>query len=201
MNPAPPQRTASPRTRERRARAAAMLATVAALWLSSGVPAFAAAATDLPPVIRQDGFEFAPVGGDELSLYGFRVYHASLWAPSGRYHPEQPTAFTLHYRRGFTKQRLVEITQSAWAKAGVGTDAQRKAWANRLLGIWHDVAKGDILAAVVVPGRETRFYNAAGLLGRIEDKEFGPAYLGIWLGENTLLPDLRTSLLGLKGKP
>ncbi|MEY4932026.1 MAG: hypothetical protein RLZZ403_346 [Pseudomonadota bacterium] len=201
MSPAPSERTASSRTRGLHARVAAMLVSVAALWLSSGLPASAAATTDLPPVIRKDGFELAPVGGDELSLFGFRVYHASLWAPSGRYHPEQPTAFTLHYRRGFTKQRLVEITQTAWAKAGIGTETQRNTWANRLLAIWHDVAKGDILAAVVVPGRETRFYNAAGLLGRIEDKEFGPAYLGIWLGENTLLPDLRTSLLGLKGKP
>ena len=29
-------------------------------------------------------------------------------------------------------------------------------------------------------------------------KEFGPAFLGIWLDERTLLPELRTSLLGLK---
>jgi Chalcone isomerase-like len=174
------------------------LLMAAALWISSLAPAPAAAMSDLPAAIRKEGLDLAHVGGDELSLYGFRVYHASLWGPSGRYHPEQPTAFSLHYRRGFTKQRLVEITLTAWEKAGVGTEAQRKAWGDRLLGIWHDVAKGDILAAVVVPGRETRFYNAAGLLGRIEDKEFGPAYLGIWLDEKTLLPDLRASLLGKK---
>ncbi len=177
-----------------------MLAAVIGVWLFSGMPALAAAASDLPAAVRSEGFELAPVGGDELSLYGFRVYHASLWAPSGRYEPAMPHALSLHYRRGFTKQRLVDITLSAWGKAGVGSEAQRKAWASRLLHIWHDVAKDDILAAVVVPGRETRFYNAAGLLGRIEDKEFGPAYLGIWLDERTLLPELRASLLGNKGK-
>ena len=169
-----------------------------ALWLSLAPPAPAAAPSDLPAVIRSEGFDLAPVGGDELSLYGFRVYHASLWAPTGRYEPSRPHALSVLYRRGFTKERLVEITLSAWAKGGVGSEAQRKAWASRLQHIWHDVAKGDILAAVVVPGRETRFYNAAGLLGRIEDKDFGPAYLGIWLDEKTLLPDLRASLLGKK---
>lgn len=171
-----------------------------ALWLSLVPTAPASATSDLPAAVRTEGFDLAPVGGDELSLYGFRVYHASLWAPAGRYEPSRPHALSLHYRRGFTKDRLVEITLSAWSKAGVGSEAQRKAWASRLQHIWHDVVKDDILAAVVIPGRETRFYNAAGLLGRIEDKEFGPAYLGIWLDEKTLLPDLRASLLGNKGK-
>jgi hypothetical protein len=176
-----------------------MLAAVGA-WLFSGSPALAAAASDLPAAVRNEGFELAQVGGDDLSLYGFRVYHASLWAPSGRYEPANPLALSLHYRRGFTKQRLVDITLSAWGKAGIGSEAQRKAWASRLLHIWRDVAKDDILAAVVVPGRETRFYNAAGLLGRIEDKEFGPAYLGIWLDEKTILPELRAALLGSERK-
>lgn len=184
--------------RRRFARVTGLLVALA-LWLSIAPPAPAATTSDLPVAVRREGFELAHVGGDELSLYGFRIYHASLWAPTGRYEPAKPHALSLHYRRGFTKERLVEITLSAWSKAGVGTEAQRKAWTSQLQHIWHDVAKGDILAAVVVPGRETRFYNAAGLLGRIEDKEFGPAYLGIWLDEKTLLPDLRASLLGLKG--
>ncbi|MEQ1582347.1 MAG: chalcone isomerase family protein [Steroidobacteraceae bacterium] len=192
-----PHRTPKTRDRQGFARLASLLAATG-LWLFSGMPALAATASDLPAIVRSEGFELAPVGGDELSLYGFRVYHASLWAPSGRYEPARTHALSLHYRRGFTKQRLVDITLSAWGKAGVGSEAQRKAWADRLLQIWHDVGKDDILAAVVVPGRETRFYNASGLLGRIEDKDFGPAYLGIWLDEKTLLPALRTSLLGLK---
>jgi hypothetical protein len=199
MSHAPLHRTAKSGDRPDSARAARIFAAVAGLWLSSGTPAIAATLADLPPVIRNEGFALAPVGGGELSLYGFRVYHATLWAPAGRHQPEQPAAFSLHYRRGFTKQRLVDITLSAWTKVGTGTEAQRNAWTRQLLQIWHDVAKGDILVAVVIPGSETRFYDASGPLGRIEDKEFGPAYLGIWLDKGTLLPELRTSLLGLKG--
>jgi hypothetical protein len=198
MSFAPHVRVSQSRARRRFADATGVLLGLA-LWLASVAPATAATSPDLPVAVRAEGFELAQVGGDELSLYGFRVYHASLWAPSGLYAPAKPHALSLHYRRGFTKQRLVDITLTAWGKAGIGSEAQRKEWATRLLHIWHDVAKGDVLAAVVVPGRETRFYNAGDLLGRIEDKDFGPAYLGIWLGENTLLPDLRASLLGLKG--
>jgi hypothetical protein len=185
--------------RSRVRRPATLLAAVLAMaWGTTG-PTMASEPA-LPRAVYSSGLTLKPVGGDELSLYGFRVYHASLWTPTGRYEPGQPAAFNLLYRRGFTKERLVEITLTTWNKLGVGTDAQRKAWAQSLRHIWRDVGKGDMLAAVVVPGLETRFYNSAGLLGRVEDKEFGPAYLGIWLDEKTLLPDLRASLLGTKGK-
>jgi Chalcone isomerase-like len=171
-------------------------AVILALAMLSGTAAMATAT--LPAPIRADGFELAPVGGDELKLFGFRVYQATLWSPDGRYRPDRPSAFSLHYRREFSREDLVDITVKAWRKMGIGTEDKRRAWADHLLRVWQDVSRDDILTAVVIPGGETRFYSAAGVLGRIEDKEFGPAFLGIWLDERTLLPELRTSLLGLK---
>ena len=52
------------------------------------------------------------------------------------------------------------------------------------------------MTAVVVPGRETRFYDATGLLGVVDDPDFGPAYLRIWLDQRSAVADLRVALLG-----
>lgn len=172
------------------------MALLAALGLA-GLAAASAGRPELPPIVRQD-LKLNHVGGDELRLFGFRVYHASLWTPSGRYSEAEPRAFSLHYRRGFSRDQLIEITLSTWEKQGTASPDERRAWARELGRVWRDVERDDILTAVVMPGGETRFYDARGLLGRIEDYKFGPAYLGIWLDEQTLLPDLRSALLGFK---
>jgi Chalcone isomerase-like len=174
---------------------------VLALAVNSHIPAQAAAAEQpdsLPAAVQSEGMDFKPVGSGDLKLFGFRVYHASLWSSSGRYRPDEPLALNLLYHRDFSRAELVDITLSAWKKRGTGTDAQRNEWAGSLTRLWQDVRAGDTLTTVVIPGDETRFYNATGELGRIEDKEFGPAFLGIWLDEQTQLPELRTALLGLK---
>ena len=55
------------------------------------------------------------------------------------------------------------------------------------------------MTTVVLPGGETRFYDAQRYLGSIADPAFGPAFLRIWLDERTRgtrLEGLRKALLG-----
>lgn len=175
----------------------ALLATALVLpgagWANLEVPS-------LPPALQADGIELRPVGGEELTLFGFRVYHASLWTETGRYAGDQAVALNLVYRRGFSRRELARITLQAWEKLGTADPAQRADWATRLQAIWTDVRRGDVLTAVVLPDGRTRFYAADRLLGTLEDPGFGPAFLGIWLDERTQLPDLRTALLGLEAR-
>jgi len=51
----------------------------------------------------------------------------------------------------------------------------------------------------VVPGSETVFFDDRGLLGRVRDPAFGPAFLRIWLDSRTAIQDLRAQLLGGHG--
>lgn len=160
-------------------------------------PLQAPANTPSLPASVAAGGSWKLIGGDELRLFGFRVYHASLWSPDGEYRPSAPLAFNLLYRRGFSREELVEITDSAWQKLDTA-DKSRQQWSAQLNTIWQDVEEGDLLTTVVTPGGETRFHNATGLLGRIDDPAFGPTFLAIWLDPKTQLPDLRESLLGLE---
>ena len=52
------------------------------------------------------------------------------------------------------------------------------------------------MTAVVTPGGATRFYNQDRGIGRIEDPEFGPAFLSIWLDSRSAVKELRGELLG-----
>ncbi|MCU0974895.1 MAG: chalcone isomerase family protein [Steroidobacteraceae bacterium] len=170
------------------------LALLAAAWLS--LPALAA---ELPPRVNADGFELKPVGKGRLTWLGFGIYRAGLWTPDGRFEdfaPGGPVALSLSYERAFSRAQLIEITTGEWTRLGLATPAQRDSWARAIEGFWKDVRKGDNMTAVVVPGGETRFYDATGLVGRVTDPAFGPAYLRIWLDQRSAVSELRVALLG-----
>ena len=170
----------------------AALVALVAFWGS------AAHASRLPdPVVNQD-YDLRRVGAGDLSWLGRPVYEASLWTPAGRfdgYTAGQPVALSLWYQRSFSREQLVRITTTAWRLLDV-PDGQREAWSRELHALWSDVAPGDNLTAVVVPGGATRFYDHERLLGRVDDPAFGPAFLSIWLDPRSVVGELRLWLLG-----
>lgn len=157
----------------------------------------------LPTPLKQEAFAARLVGGGLLTWFGFEIYEASLWTPDGNFAGldplQQPTALSLWYRRGFSRERLIEITQNGWTEFNLATPLQQERWSAQLAKIWVDAEKGSNMTALVTPGGETRFYNAQRFLGSVADAAFGPAFLGIWLDartQGTRLENLRTSLLG-----
>jgi hypothetical protein len=162
----------------------------------------AEAAAELPARVEQDGFQLDQVGEGRLTWLGFGIYEASLWTPDGRFsdfRDDQPVALALWYERKFSRQQLIDITSGEWERLELAPAAVRAAWSRELERIWRDVDKGDNLTAVVVPGRETLFYDEQGLLGHLRDPDFGPAFLRIWLDTRTAIQDLRVQLLGEQG--
>jgi hypothetical protein len=162
----------------------------------------------LPAPLKQEGFAARQVGGGLLTWYGFEIYAASLWTADGEFAGlgadlRQPVAFSLWYRRSFSRERLIEITVKGWSEFNLATPQQQALWTAQLAKIWVDTTPGANLTTVVMPGGETRFYNAERRLGSIADPAFGPAFLGIWLDERTRgtrLEHLRTALLGQSSK-
>lgn len=158
------------------------------------------ALASLPQPVIRDGPPLRQVGDGQLTWLGFRIYHASLWTQAGRfegYAPGQPVALSLWYDRAFTREELARIVDTAWRKLGETRSADRERWLAALHSTWKDVARGDNMTIVVVPGKLTRFYDQAELIGEITDPAFGPAFLSIWLHPRSVLTDLRVQLLGL----
>lgn len=168
-----------------------------ALAALAAVAASSAAASGLSQAMP-DRTELRQVGAGELSWLGFDIYLASLWTDTGRYEgleAGRTVALSLWYQRRFSRDELLEITDTAWRRLGREPD-ERKTWLAELRPLWSDVAPGHNLTTVVETGGATRFYDHERYLGRIDDPRFGPAFLAIWLDPRSVVSDLRVALLG-----
>jgi hypothetical protein len=166
--------------------------------VATGMPAIGMASYLPDPVVRAEA-GLQRVGAGELSWLGRPIYDASLWTEDGRfggYQPGRPVVLSLWYQREFSRNELLRITSTAWRLLGDVPKPQREAWLAALRGVWSDVAAGGNMTTVVVPGQATRFYDENGLVGRIDDPAFGPAFLSIWLDSRSVVGDLRVRLLG-----
>jgi hypothetical protein len=174
-------------------------AALAILALCLAGPALA---SSLPGAVTDQGYTLRRVGSGELRWLGFPIYDASLWTSTGRYAgfgPDDTVALSLWYQRGFSREQLVSITETAWKKLGQPDAAQRERWAGELRRIWNDVAPGSNVTTVVIPGGPTRFYDQRGRFAEVDDPDFGPAFLAIWLHPRSVVADLRRQLLGGDG--
>jgi hypothetical protein len=174
----------------------AVTCTALVLGWVAGTPARAAT---LPQPVVEQGYPLRMVGAGELRWLGMAIYEASLWTSTGRYTgfgPDETVALSLDYRRAFKRDDLIRITDTAWRRLGQPEAAQRESWLAELRRAWSDVAAGQNVTTVVIPGGPTYFYDGNGRFARVDDPSFGPAFLAIWLDPRSLVADLRVRLLG-----
>lgn len=168
------------------------------LLLGGGGPASASGAA-LPEPVVERGYLLRQVGAGNLRWLGMSIYQASLWTTSGRYSgfgPGETVALSLDYRRAFSRDELIRITDIAWRRLGHVETAQRERWLAELRGTWSDVSPGETVTTVVIPNGPTHFYDQRGRFGEVEDPAFGPAFLAIWLDPRSVVGELRLRLLG-----
>lgn len=166
------------------------------LWLFAGG---VVSASSLPDPVVDNRYALRMVGAGELRWFGFPIYDASLWTSNGRhagFTAGETVALSLWYRRSFTRDELLKVTETAWRKLGQVDPTQRERWLAELRNFWTDVVPGQNVTTVVLPGGPTRFYDERSRFGQVEDPAFGPAFLSIWLDPRSVVSDLRIRLLG-----
>ena len=142
------------------------------------------------------------VGRGELTWFGFSVYDAHLYTASGTFtgFDEPPIALEIRYEREVESRQLVETTRKEWRRLagplGLRDAARTERWLADVGRIWPDVEPGERIVTILGADGVTRFYGTQGYLGRVEDPDFGPALLGIWLHPDTRVEDLRADLIG-----
>ena len=184
-----------------------LLLLLAVSALCTGAARAQAAAGDAPGAapsadIRQEVKAALPqarlIGKARLTVWGFQIYDARLWAPPGfgaASYSRTPLALELDYLRGFTAAEVAERSLKEMRRSVPISDAQASQWKADLLRVIPDVRKGDRILGVYQPGVGASFWFNGKSSGDVKDAEFARLFFGIWLSPNTSEPQLREALL------
>ncbi|WP_374352482.1 chalcone isomerase family protein [Chitinimonas sp.] len=146
----------------------------------------------------------ALAGEGAFRWLGLRLYTAQLWrgalplAESGQWPLSTPFALQLRYDYAISRERFVdtslaEIRRMDGERRPEATLAQWQAELNRA---FVDVAAGEQLIGVYLPGRGARFYHGERLTAELSDPQLAEAFFAIWLGPKARDSRLRAQLLG-----
>ncbi len=137
------------------------------------------------------------VGQGEMRWLWFKLYDATLYSESGRYQQGRyPQALSITYARAIERQDLLEATAAEWHRLGLGSESERQRWLARLATLWPDVVPGDKLVFYVDEQGTGHFWLRDRLLGSLDDPAFAPAFLAIWLTDDSRDPALTRRLRG-----
>ncbi|NCP66221.1 MAG: hypothetical protein GW763_11215 [Paraglaciecola sp.] len=140
--------------------------------------------------------ELKKVGQAKLEVLFWDVYESELYSDDGQYQLDTyPLALKIHYLRNIQADDLVERTGEEWQKLGISKQ-QTAPWLTQLKTLWPDIKKGDELTIVVNNDRSSDFFFNNQSLATIDDRDFGPNFLRIWLDEKCSYPKLRQKLIG-----
>jgi hypothetical protein len=166
-----------------------------------------AALAQSPATITQEVASALPqgqlMGQGRLTVWGFQVYDARLWAAAGfgaGGYASQPLALELAYLRAFDAVEVARRSLQEMRRSAAISDAQAAQWTTALLRVIPDVRQGDRITGVHRPGVGAAFWVNGRASGEIRDAEFSRLFFGIWLSPNTSEPQLRQALLAGAGE-
>jgi hypothetical protein len=191
-------------TRRRLTLALAGLACSPALANQTPAPESPGAAGSIPSSITEALTRPRLAGEGRLRWYGFHVYDARLFVPAEGIDPARYSgsafALELRYARQLQGEDIAQASAKEMTRMGFGTESLRAAWLQTMRALFPDVVAGDRLTGIHQADRRVLFYRNDTRIGRIEDRQFGEAFFGIWLDPRTVVPDLRRELLRNPGR-
>lgn len=138
------------------------------------------------------------LGQTRLSIWGFQIYDARLWATPG-FRSDQlgsaAFALELSYLRDFSNTDIAERSLEEMRRFASITPAQTANWTAELLRVIPMVKKSDRIMAVNLPGQGVRFLFNGEPTGEVLDAQFARLFFAIWLSPKTSEPKMRDELL------
>lgn len=177
----------------------------AAVLLAAGSCAFFAVAARASPalpdaagqVLQQQGLDAQLCGSGNYRFFGFGIYRAALYGACSPDPFAEPFALTLQYQRNFTREQIVEssIEEIRRVSENAIAESTLQAWAGHMRAAFTDVADGDRLTGVYLPGQGAVFMAGEQRTSSVQDPEFARWFFSIWLDRRTRAPGLRSELL------
>jgi Chalcone isomerase-like len=160
--------------------------------------------TKRPAEIVETISDARAVGSTRLRVFGFQIYDARLWAQpdfDAQVYSNSTFALEINYLRKFDNGAVAERSIQEMRKLGNLSEADAAQWLTQMRNIFPDIAKGDRLVGIHLPGVGAAFAFNGKPVGQIKDPEFAKQFFGIWLSPKTSQPQMRRDLLGTSGTP
>lgn len=137
-----------------------------------------------------------------LRYWGFRVYTAALYVPSGWEEggdvldANVARKLEIRYHRSIAREDIIKASEKAIAANPANDVHVLRERLNRIHSMYVDVEEGDSYVLLYEPEKGTSLYFNGEFVGLIEGADFTRAKFGIWLDpEFCLSSELRTKLL------
>jgi hypothetical protein len=138
------------------------------------------------------------IGKTRLSVWGFQIYDARLWAPkdfTGTNYATQPLALELAYLRDFAAADIAKRSIEEMRRSAPISEVQAAQWSTEMLRVFPNVKKTDRIVGIHKPGEGAAFWVNGKPSGEILDPVFAKLFFGIWLSPSTSEPAMRNALL------
>ncbi len=153
-------------------------------------------AVSIPAFVEKDLSAARVVGQSRLTMFFFKIYDATLYAPLGQFDKNKPFALSLAYLRDFDGADIAERSVDEMQDLGYTNNEQLTRWLVQMEQAFPNIAKGDVLTGMVDEQQHTQFYFNGEATYKISDPLFTQAFFAIWLDDNTSQPKMRKQLLG-----
>ncbi|MGH8821248.1 MAG: chalcone isomerase family protein, partial [Rhodoferax sp.] len=136
---------------------------------------------DTPPTVATALPGSQLVGQARLTVWGYKIYDASLWARPGFVaadYSDTPLALRMTYLHTFKAKDIVALSLKEMRRNAPINEAQSARWTADLLRVIPDVKPGDSLLGVYQPGQGAAFWVDGRSRGEIRDAEFAKLFFG-----------------------
>ena len=136
------------------------------------------------------------VGEGTYSKAFWDIYKAMLFAPNGNYTAAAPYALSLTYFISADGADIAERSVDEMKDTGITDKEKLASWGKQMTEIFPNVKDGSNITAIATTSGKTIFISEGKTIGTVSDKDFAPAFFGIWLSPKTNDKNLRNKLLG-----
>lgn len=138
-------------------------------------------------------------GVAQMRFLGMQIYDARLWVGADPVQADWaavPHALEVIYARSLQGPQIAERSLKEMRRQGQLSPEVAQRWRELLAEMIPDVAAGDRLTAILLPGQGLRLLGNGQPRAEVPELEFSRRFLGIWLAPQTSEPALRKALLG-----
>lgn len=190
MTRARPMKT-DPRLRSLLASAvvALMLITPSALAAQPLIP------KPLPAPVLSQAPGIRPLGRGRHTIWGIRVYDATLWVVGERFTPAQPHALDLEPGKSVSADTMINNAMDEMRRLKLGDASQLASWRLEMRRLVPNVNSGDQVVVFCPSEAKTLAYYNGRIQGEVDDASLCPAIMNVWLHPSSQNQAMRKSLL------